>query len=85
MCLQVNDKINAVLDENRKLKEDQNTLLTSLKGREQRVKELEEKDVEVQENREEKSKEIVVTKQSEYIETSEKDIQNHSTDAAVSS
>ena len=85
MCLQVNRKYYAVLDENRKLKEDQNTLLTSLKGREQRVKELEEKIVKVQENREEKSKEIVVTKQSNYIETSDKAIQTHSTDAAVSS
>ena len=43
MCLQINRKYNAVLEENRKLREDQSVLLTSLKGREERVRELEEK------------------------------------------
>ena len=51
MWLQFCRRYNAVLDENRKLKEDQSVLLTSLKTREERVKELEEKDVEVQEGK----------------------------------
>ena len=49
MCLQVNRKYNAVLDEIRRLKEYQSVLLTSLKGREERVKELEEKVKELEE------------------------------------
>ena len=62
MCLQVRRRYNAVLDENRKLKEDQSALLTSLEGRNQRVKELEETNIKVQKDREEKSKVITVTR-----------------------
>ena len=51
MWLQVRRRCNAVLDENRKLKEEQRVLLTSLKAREERVKQLEEKEVEVQEEK----------------------------------
>ena len=67
MCLQVREKCNALLDDNRKLKEDQSDFLKSLKSREERVKELEErvkeleeKNVKVQEHREEETKEIIV-------------------------
>ena len=59
MCLQVCRKYNAVLVENEKLKEDQNVLLTSLKRKDQRVKELEKANVKMQEDREEKSKVII--------------------------
>ena len=49
MCLQVYRNYNAVLDENTKLKEGQSVLLTNLKTMEERIKELEEKLVEVHE------------------------------------
>ena len=52
--------------------------------REERVKELEERDVIVQENSEENSKEIVETQQSKYIETVDKAIQTQSVDTNVS-
>ena len=51
MWLQVHRRYNAVLDDNRKLKEDQSLLLTSLKTREERIKQLEEKDVKVLEEK----------------------------------
>ena len=60
MCLQVNRKYNAVLDENRKLKEGQNVLLTNLKTMEERVKELEEKHDKVQEDKDEKPMKVMV-------------------------
>ena len=53
MCLQVHRNYNAVLDENRKLKEGQSVLLTNLKTMEERIKELEEKLVKVQEDSDE--------------------------------
>ena len=85
MCLQVRGKYNAVLDDNKRLKEDRNVLLTSLKTREERVKELEEKNVKVQEHREEESKEIIIIpQQSECNETLDKAIQTLSIDANVS-
>ena len=61
------------------MKKDQKVFLTCLKTREERVKELEEKDVKVEEDSEEKSK-----VKSKYIETSEKAIQTQSIDANVS-
>ena len=92
MCLQVCEKYNAVLDVNRKLKEDQSVFLTSLKTREEkfkemeeRIKELEEKNVKKQEHREEESKGItVISQQSKCIEISDKAIQALSIDANVS-
>ena len=92
MYLQVRGKFSAVLDDNRKLKEDQTVLLTSLKTREERVKELEErvKELEerngkVQKHREEESKEIIIIpQQNKCTETSEKAIQTLSIDANVS-
>ena len=93
MWLQVRRRYNAVLDENRKLKEDQSVLLTSLKTRDERVKELKEKDVEVQEHKgdevlEDSGKqpmEIIGIQQSKCIETLDKAIQTHSIGAKVSS
>ena len=64
ICLQVHRTYNAVLEENRKLKEDQSVLLTSLKTREERVKELEEYNFKVPKDKDEKSKEITVSYQS---------------------
>ena len=91
------------------MKTDQNSLLTSLKGRKERVKEqeervkeleervkeleerveeLEETNVKVQEDIEEKSKEksreLLVTQKSKYIETLNKPIQTQSKDTKVS-
>ena len=67
------------------MKEDQSILLACLTAREERVKELEEKDAKVKEDSEEKSKEIIVIPlQSKDIETSEKAIQTQSIDANVS-
>ena len=66
MCLQIHRKYNAAVDKNRKLNKDLSFMCTSLKTREERVKKLE---VKVQEFREEKSKEIIVTQQSKYPET----------------
>ena len=91
MCLQIRGKFNALLDDNRKLKEDQSVFLASLKIREERVKELEdrvkeleEKNVKVQECREE-SKEIIVTlQQGKCTETSDKSVQTLRIDANVS-
>ena len=60
MCLQVHRKYNAVLDENRKLKESQSVLLTNLKTMEERVKEPEEKHVKVQEDKDEKPTKVMV-------------------------
>ena len=51
MWLQVRGKYNFVLDENIKLKEDKRVLFASLETRQERVKELEEKVVEVQEEK----------------------------------
>ena len=93
MWLQVRRRYGAVLDENRKLKEDQRVLLTGLKTREERVKELEEKDVEVQEDKDDekledsgdKPMEIIGIQQSKSIETLDKAIQTHSISAKVSS
>ena len=51
MWLQIHRRYNAVFDENKKLKEDQTVLLTSLNTREERVKELEKKVAEVQEEK----------------------------------
>ena len=90
MCLQVRKKHSAVFG--RKLKEDQSFFLTSLKTREERVKELEERiteleerNVQVQEHREEEAKEIIVISQeSTCIETSDKAIQTLSINANVS-
>ena len=92
MCLQVHGKYNAVLDVNRKLKEDQSIFLTSLKTREERVKELEkrvkeleEKNVKVQEYKEEEVKEIaVISQKDKCTETLDKAIQTLSIDANVS-
>ena len=100
MWLQVHRRYNAVLDENRKLKEDQSLLLTSLKTREERIKQLEEKDVKVLEDKDDKAleqqddkgpedsgkkpKEIIEAPQSKCIETLDKAIQTHSIDANVS-
>ena len=84
MWLQVYKKYHAILDENIKLKEDQSALLMGLKTREEKVKELEEKDTEVQEDREEKSKELILTQQSKSIETLDKAIQTQSIEAKVS-
>ena len=92
MCLQVREKYNAVLDANRKLKEDQSVLLTSLKTMEEkvkeleeRIKELEEKNDKVQEHREEESREIIViSQQGKCIETLDKPIQTLSISANVS-
>ena len=82
-----------MLDENRKLKEDQSILLTSLKTRDERVRELKEKDVEVQkdkgdevlEDSGERPMEIIGIQQSKCIETLDKAIQTHSIDTKVSS
>ena len=82
--LQVRGKYYALFDENRKLKKDQDLLLASLKTREERVKELEEQDVKVQEDREKNSKELMLTQQNKHIETSDKAIQTNSMDAKVS-
>ena len=60
MCLQVHRKYNAVLDENRKLKEGQSVLLTNLKTMEKRVKVLEEKHVKMQKDKDEKAKKVMV-------------------------
>ena len=49
MCLQARGKCSAVLDDSRKVKEDQSILLTSHKAREERVKELEERVKELEE------------------------------------
>ena len=65
MWLQVHRRYNAVLGENRKLKEDQRVLLTSLKSREERVKQPEEKEVEVQE---EKGDEVLEEKDNKGLE-----------------
>ena len=95
-CLQIRGKWNAVLDDNRKLKEDQSVLLTSLKTRiervkelggkvkelEERVKELEEKNVKVQEHLEEESKEILIIPQ--QSKCTDKATQTLSIDANVS-
>ena len=59
-------------------------LLASLKTREERVKELEEQDVKVQEDREKNSKESILTQQHKYIETLDKAIQTTIIDANVS-
>ena len=61
MYLQIDRKYNTVLEENRKLKEDQSVLLTNLKTREERVKELEEHNFKAPKDRNEKSKEITVS------------------------
>ena len=84
------------------MKTDQNSSLTSLKGRkervkeqeervkelEERVKELEETNVkeqeDVEEKSKEKSKEIILTQQSKYIETLDKAIQTQNIDTKVS-
>ena len=63
--LQVRRRYNAVLDENRKLKEDQRVLLTSLKSKEETVKQLQEKEVEVQE---EKDNEVLEDKDDKPLE-----------------
>ena len=99
MSLQVREKCNTVLDDNRKLKEDQSVFLTSLKTREERVKELEErvkeleervreleeKNVKMQEHREEEAKEIlVISQEGKCTETLDKAIQTLSIDANVS-
>ena len=70
----------AVLDDNRKLKEYQSDLLISLKTRDERIKELKEKDVEVQEDKDDE-----VLEDSKCIETLDKAIQTDSIDAKVSS
>ena len=54
------------------MKEEQIVLLTCLKAREKRVKEVEERDVTVQEDNEENLKEIIEIQQSKYIETLDK-------------
>ena len=74
-------EVNAVLVENKKLKEDQNVLVTSFN---QRVKELEETNVKMQKDREEKSKVIIVIQQSKCTETLDK-AQSTCIDATVSS
>ena len=100
MWLQVRRRYSAVFDENRKLKDDQKFLFTSLKTREERVKELEEKDIKVLEDKDDKAleqkddkgledsgkkpKEIIGTPQSTCIETLDKAIHTHSIDANVS-
>ena len=84
MWLQLYKKYHTILDENIKLKEDQSALLMGLKTREEQVKELEEKDTEVQEDREEKSKELILTQQSKSIETLDKAIQTQGIEAKVS-
>ena len=88
MCLQALRKYDAVLDENTKLKEDQSDLLARLKAKKERVKELvkelEQKNVKIQEDREAKSKKMILTHQSKYIETLDKAIQTHSMDPNVS-
>ena len=92
MCLQFRRKCSAVLDDNRKLKEDQSVSLTGLITREKRVKELEkkvkeleEKNVKVQEHREKESEIIkIIPQQSKCTETLDKAIQTLSIDANVS-
>ena len=91
VCLQVRGKFNAVLDDNRKLKEDQSVLLVSLKVREERVKELEdrvkeleEKNVKVQERTEESKETLVTPQQGKCSETLDKPIQTLSIDSNVS-
>ena len=84
MWLQIYKKYHAILDENIKLKEDQSALLMGLKTREEKVKELEEKDAEVQEDREEESKGLTLTQQSKCIETLDKAIQTQYIEANVS-
>ena len=85
MRLQVRGQYNALFDENRKLKKDKSDLLASLKTREEKIKELKEKLVKLEENRKETSKEIlVVSMQSKHIETLDKAIQTQSIDVHVS-
>ena len=78
MCLQFRRKYHAVLDENIKLKEGQSGLPACLEPRE----EVEERGVKVQEDREEKSKDLPL--QSKYIETFSKAIETQSIDSNVS-
>ena len=66
MCLQVHRKYSAAVDENTKLKVDLSVMCASLKTREGQFKELE---VKVQEDREKKSKVMIVTQQNKYTET----------------
>ena len=85
MCLQVRGQYSSLFDENRNLKKDESVLLASLKTREEKIKELKEKIVELEENREDTSKEIlIVPMQSKHIETLDKAIQTQSIDAHVS-
>ena len=85
MCLQVRGQYSSLFDENRNLKKDESVLLASLKTREEKIKELKEKIVELEENREDTSKEILIEPmQSKHIETLDKAIQTQSIDAHVS-
>ena len=74
-----------MLDENIRLKQDESTLLASLKTREQSFKELERNMAELKEDQERILKERTACQRSEYIEALDKVIKTFSKATDVSS